>query len=82
MVAKISKVGIVVSDKCDKTLVVSVKYRVKNKLYKKFVTKYMKIMVHDQDNKYKVGNTVKITPCRPLSKCKRWRVVGAVQGTK
>ena len=75
---KTSKMAVVISDKCDKTRTVSLKYHVKNKLYKKTVTKKRKLMVHDPENKSKIKDTVKIVECRPFSKNKRWRIISIV----
>jgi small subunit ribosomal protein S17 len=70
------RVGLVVSDKADKTIVVKVERRYAHPLYGKGVTRTKKYHVHDEKNEYQVGDTVRITETRPLSKTKRWRVVG------
>jgi len=67
--------GVVVSDKGDKTIVVKVERRVMHPLYKKFITRSKKYMAHDEGNAFKVGDTVRIVECRPLSARKRWEVV-------
>ena len=67
--------GIVVSDKMDKTIVVKVDRRVAHPKYKKSFTISKKYKVHDEKNKYKVGNEVTFTSCKPYSKDKKWRVV-------
>ncbi|BBK30218.1 30S ribosomal protein S17 [Allostella humosa] len=67
--------GVVVSDKGDKTIVVKVERRVMHPLYKKFITRSKKYMAHDEGNGFKVGDTVRIVECRPLSARKRWEVV-------
>ena len=67
--------GEVVSTKCDKSIVVMVTRRVMHPLYKKFITRTGKFMAHDENNSQKVGDTVRIEECRPLSKRKRWCVV-------
>jgi small subunit ribosomal protein S17 len=72
------RVGVVVSDKADKTIVVRVDRRLSHPLYGKSVARSKKYHVHDEKNEYKVGDTVRITETRPLSKTKRWRVVGLV----
>jgi small subunit ribosomal protein S17 len=72
------RVGLVVSDKADKTIVVQVERRLAHPLYGKGVARTKKYHVHDEKNEYKVGDTVRITETRPLSKTKRWRVVGLV----
>ncbi|MCH7744630.1 MAG: 30S ribosomal protein S17 [Chloroflexi bacterium] len=69
------RVGTVVSDKMDKTVVVTVEWRQSYTLYKKSVKRRTKFNAHDSDNQYKVGDLVRIMEGRPLSKTKRWRVV-------
>jgi small subunit ribosomal protein S17 len=71
-----SRVGVVVSDKADKTVVVLVERRFPHPLYGKGVRRTKKYHAHDEKNEYKVGDTVRITETRPLSKTKRWRVIG------
>ena len=68
------RVGIVVSDKMDKTIVVAVSERVKHPLYKKIVNRTKKFKAHDENNECRVGDTVRIVETRPLSHDKRWRV--------
>ena len=68
-------IGIVTSDKMDKTVVVSVETNVKHKMYGKIVKRTYKLKAHDEENKCKVGDKVKVMETRPLSKDKRWRVV-------
>ena len=70
------RIGLVVSDKQDKTVVVRVERRFAHPLYGKGMARTKKYHVHDENNEYKVGDTVRITETRPLSKTKRWRVVG------
>lgn len=70
--------GIVVSDKTDKTVVVRVERRFTHPLLKKVVRRSKKYQAHDEANKYKTGDTVVIEESRPISKNKRWIVVGAV----
>ena len=67
--------GVMVSDKGDKTIVVRVERRVMHPLYKKFITRSKKYMAHDEGNAFKVGDTVRIVECRPVSARKRWEVV-------
>ncbi|HEY4513288.1 MAG TPA: 30S ribosomal protein S17 [Candidatus Paceibacterota bacterium] len=67
--------GVVVSDKMDKTIVVSVSRFIKHPLYGKFYKVSKKYKVHDEENKYKVGDQVEIVETRPISKDKRFRVV-------
>jgi small subunit ribosomal protein S17 len=68
------KVGVVTSDKMDKSVVVRVDRTVKHGVYQKYVRRTAKFMAHDESNQYKVGDTVEITEARPLSARKRWRV--------
>jgi len=68
--------GIVVSDACDKTVIVRVERRVIHPVYKKFVTRSKKYAAHDEDNRYRAGDTVRIEESRPLSKRKHWIVLG------
>lgn len=69
-----SRIGVVVSDKSDKTVTVQVERRFAHPLYGKQVAKTKKYRAHDEENAYKVGDTVRIVETRPLSKTKRWRV--------
>jgi len=77
-----TRVGVVVSDKMDKTCVVSLSTRVRHPLYGKFITRTSKIKVHDEENACGIGDTVKIMECRPLSKDKHWRLVEIVEKAK
>ena len=70
-----TRVGQVVSDKMDKTIVVAIEDSVQHKLYKKIVKRTYKLKAHDENNECGVGDTVKVMECRPLSKDKRWRLV-------
>lgn len=74
--------GTVVSDKGDKTLVVSVARTARHPLYAKLYTRTRKFHVHDEHNIYKEGDVVEFEECRPLSKTKRWRVVGKADSKK
>jgi small subunit ribosomal protein S17 len=67
--------GEVVSDKNDKTVVVRVERRVMHPLYKKFIRRSKKYAAHDEENRFKVGDVVRIIESRPLSKTKRWQVL-------
>jgi len=67
--------GVVVSDSCDKTVIVRVERRVMHPLYKKFVSRSKKYAAHDEENRYHAGDAVRIEESRPLSKRKRWIVV-------
>ncbi|MCP5361907.1 MAG: 30S ribosomal protein S17 [Hyphomicrobiales bacterium] len=69
--------GVVVSDKMDKTVTVLVERRLSHPLYKKIVRRRKKYAAHDAENKYKVGDQVRIRECRPISKRKSWEVVDA-----
>lgn len=71
-----NKSGVVVSDKMDKTIVVEMNRMVMHPMYKKYVKKRVKYKVHDEKNTAKVGDTVTIEECRPLSREKRWRITG------
>lgn len=77
-----SRVGIVVSNAMDKSVVVQVSYLVAHKLYKKRIRKSSKFMVHDEKNICEVGDKVKIVSTRPLSKRKRWEVAEIIQKQK
>ncbi|HAK88098.1 MAG: 30S ribosomal protein S17 [Nitrospirae bacterium GWC2_46_6] len=72
--------GKVVSDRMDKTVVVAVTRTFQHPLYKKTVKKIAKFKAHDEENKCKTGDTVKIIESRPLSKDKRWQVINVVEG--
>jgi len=67
--------GTVVSDKQDKTVVVSVNRRVMHPLYKKYINRSKKYSAHDEENRFKAGDLVKIRECRPISKNKCWEVI-------
>lgn len=69
--------GVVVSDKQDKTVVVSVERQVMHPVYKKFVKKSKKFAAHDENNQYKIGDHVSIEECRPISKNKSWTVISS-----
>ena len=77
-----TQVGIVTSDKMDKTVVVSIKDRVRHPLYKKIVNRTVKIKAHDEGNVCGVGDKVHVMETRPLSKDKRWRVVEIIEKAK
>ena len=74
--------GVVVSDACDKTVIVRVERRVMHPVYKKFITRSEKYAAHDEENRFKTGETVRIQESRPISKRKRWIVVaeGSAEG--
>ncbi|MBQ8765911.1 MAG: 30S ribosomal protein S17 [Clostridia bacterium] len=75
-------VGIVTSDKMDKTVVVSIKDRVKHPLYGKIVNKTVKLKAHDENNECGIGDRVLVMETRPLSKDKRWRVAEIIEKAK
>ena len=77
-----SKVGVVVSDKMDKTVVVAIEDFVRHPLYGKAVKRTKKLKVHDENNECNVGDKIRIMETRPLSKDKRWRLVGVVEKAK
>ena len=77
-----TRVGVVVSDKMDKSIVVAVKDNVKHPLYKKIVKKTYKLKAHDETNDAKIGDTVRVMETRPLSKDKRWRLVEIMERAK
>ena len=77
-----TRVGRVVSDKMDKTVVVAIVDNVKHPLYKKIVKRTVRLKAHDENNACKVGDTVKVMECRPLSKDKRWRLVEIIEKAK
>ena len=77
-----TRVGIVTSDKMDKTVVVTIKDRVKQPLYNKIVDKSVKYKAHDENNECGVGDKVEIMECRPMSKDKNWRVVEIIEKAK
>ncbi len=77
-----TRVGKVVSDKMDKTVVVTVEDRVAHPVYKKIIKRTYRLKAHDENNECGVGDTVKVMETRPLSKDKRWRVVEIVEKAK
>ena len=77
-----TRVGQVVSDKMDKTIVVAVADSVQHPLYKKTMKRTYKLKAHDENNECGIGDTVKVMECRPLSKDKRWRLVRIVEKAK
>ena len=77
-----TRVGIVTSDKMDKTVGVSIKDRVKHPLYKKIVNRTIKLKAHDENNTCGIGDRVLVMETRPMSKDKRWRVVEIIEKAK
>ena len=76
------RIGRVVSDKMDKTIVVAIEDHVKHPLYGKIVKRTYKLKAHDEENTCNIGDTVKVMETRPLSKDKRWRLVEVVERAK
>lgn len=77
-----TRVGLVTSDKMDKTIVVTIRNRYKHPLYGKIVSHTKKFKAHDEENACGIGDTVRIMETRPLSKDKRWRLVEIIQKAK
>lgn len=75
-------VGIVTSDKMDKTIVVSIINRTLHPLYKKYVTRIKKVKAHDEHNEAKIGDRVRVMECRPISKEKCWKLVEIIERAK
>ena len=76
------RIGRVISNKMDKTIVVAVENHVKHPLYGKIVKRTYKLKAHDEKNECQIGDTVKVVETRPLSKDKRWRLVEIVEKVK
>jgi len=76
------RIGLVVSDKMEKSITVTVSRKVKHPIYGKFIQKTTKLTAHDEKNECKIGDTVKIMETRPLSKNKRWRLVEIIERAK
>lgn len=76
------RVGVVTSNKMEKTITVAVKWKEKHPIYGKFVNKTKKYHAHDEKNECGIGDTVRLMETRPLSKLKRWRVVEIVEKAK
>jgi small subunit ribosomal protein S17 len=76
------RIGVVVSNKMDKTVVVAVRRKVKHPIYGKFVNKTTKFVAADNDNACNAGDTIRIMETRPLSKTKRWRLVEIIERAK
>ena len=77
-----TRVGIVTSDKMNRTIVVSIVDNVKHPLYGKIVKRTYKLKAHDENNECKIGDRVKVMETRPLSKDKRWRLVEIIEKAK
>ena len=76
------RIGVVVSNKMDKSITVAIKRKEKHPIYGKFVNKTKKFVAHDDANSYNAGDTVRIAETRPLSKTKRWRLVEIIERAK
>ena len=76
------RIGVVISNSMNKSIVVAVKGKVKHPIYGKFVNKTKKLMAHDEENTCKVGDTVRISESRPLSKNKSWRLIEIIERAK
>ena len=76
------RVGVVVSDGMDKTVLVRIDRKMRHPLYKKTVARSAKLAAHDENNEAHVGDTVRVVETRPLSKTKRWRIVEIVERAK
>lgn len=76
------RVGVVVSNSMEKSIVITVKQKVKHPIYGKFVNKTSRFMAHDEENACNVGDTVRISETRPLSRNKRWRLVEIIERAK
>jgi small subunit ribosomal protein S17 len=76
------RIGVVVSTKMDKSIVVAVKRKVKHPIYGKFINKTKKLMAHDEENSCNIGDTVRISETRPLSKNKTWRLIEIIERAK
>ncbi len=77
-----TRTGLVVSNKMDKTIVVAIQDNVKHPLYSKIVKKTIKLKAHDENNECNIGDRVQIMETRPISKDKRWRLVGIIEKAK
>ena len=77
-----TRIGVVVSDKMDKTCVIQIKTRVRHPLYRKNMNQTSKLKVHDENNECGIGDTIKVMETRPLSKDKRWRLVEIIEKAK
>ena len=77
-----TRVGVVVSDKMDKTIVVAIKTKVRHPLYGKMVNRTRKFKAHDENNECGIGDTVRVMETRPLSHDKRWRLVEIIEKAK
>jgi len=81
-IRKQNKIGVVVSNKMEKTIVVKVERQFMHPLYKKSVRKHKKFKAHDENNECRIGDRVRVMETRPLSKSKRWRLVEIIEKAK
>lgn len=77
--ARKERIGVVISDRMDKTILVAVQRQIKHPIYGKFIKKTTKLMAHDESNDAKRGDSVRIMETRPLSKRKRWRLAEVIE---
>ena len=77
-----TRTGLVVSDKMDKTIVVTIEDNVRHPLYKKIIKRTVKLKAHDENNECNIGDRVRVMETRPLSKDKRWRLVEIIEKAK
>ena len=80
--ARVTRLGRVVSDKMQKTVVVAIERHVQHQTYSKGIIRTVKFKAHDEKNEAGIGDTVKVMECRPLSKDKRWRLVEIIEKAK
>ena len=76
------RIGVVVSTKMDKSIIVAVKRKVKHPIYGKFINKTKRLMAHDEENACNIGDKVRISETRPLSKNKTWRLIEIIERAK
>jgi small subunit ribosomal protein S17 len=76
------RIGVVISNKMDKSIIIAVKWKEKHPIYGKFVNKTKKIHAHDEKNECNIGDTIRVMETRPLSKMKRWRLVQIIEKAK
>ncbi len=76
------RIGVVVSNMMDKSIVVAIKRKVKHPMYGKFINRTKKLMAHDEENTCNIGDTVRVMETRPLSRHKRWRLVEIIERAK
>ena len=80
--ARKTRVGVVVSDKMDKTVTVAIQRQIKHPIYSKFIKRTTRLMAHDEEDTAGEGDTVRVAECRPYSKHKRWRLVEVIERAK